>query len=78
MYFVNIYSFRVRGNDTGKSAEDERDDWCKVSGAHVISIRVECAMRLNFYRQYLMAAVLDVNQMHACDGVLSLVGHLYE
>ena len=26
-----ILSFRTRGNDSGKSAEKERDEWCKVS-----------------------------------------------
>lgn len=40
MYFLGVYisvyatfsySFRTRGNDSGKSAEEERDEWCKVS-----------------------------------------------
>lgn len=31
MYATFPCSFRTRGNDSGKSAEEERDEWCKVS-----------------------------------------------
>lgn len=30
MFCVIVDSFRTRGNGSGKSAEEEREDWCQV------------------------------------------------